>query len=84
MDQFLLSLVINGVLGVAMFFMKQHTEGLKKQLDEHRDDIKHIKDYYFKREEFREFKDELWSRLDRMENSFERRVKEVVKPSERN
>lgn len=79
MNELILSIIINGVLGVAMYFMKQAHDHTKDQLQEQKEDIKHIKDNYFKREEFREFKDELWVRLDKMENTFERRLHEVVK-----
>lgn len=79
MNELILSLIINGLLGVSMYFMKQNNDRNKEQLDQQREDIKHIKDNYFKREEFRDFKDELWVRLDKMENTFERRLHEVVK-----
>ena len=80
MDSLVFSLIINGLLGVAMYFMKISHDATKEQLSEQRKDITHIKDNYFKREEFRDFKDELWTRLDKMENTFERRLHEVVKP----
>ncbi len=79
MNELILSLIINGLLGVSMYFMKQNNDRNKQQLDEQRADINHIKGNYFKREEFRDFKDELWIRLDKMENTFERRLHEVVK-----
>ena len=79
MNELILSLIINGLLGVSMYFMKQNNDNNKKQLDDQRADIIHIKENYFKREEFRDFKDELWIRLDKMENTFERRLHEVVK-----
>lgn len=79
MNELILSLIINGLLGVSMYFMKQSGDNVKKQLDDQRADINHIKENYFKREEFRDFKDELWIRLDKMENTFERRLHEVVK-----
>jgi len=79
MNELILSLIINGLLGVSMYFMKQNNDRNKQQLDEQRSDINHIKENYFKREEFRDFKDELWIRLDKMENTFERRLHEVVK-----
>lgn len=80
MNELIFSFIINGLLGVALYFMKQNNDRNKEQLDQQREDIKHIKDNYFKREEFRDFKDELWTRLDKMENTFERRLHEVVKP----
>jgi len=79
MNELILSFVINGLLGVALYFMKQNNDRNKQQLDEQRADINHIKENYFKREEFRDFKDELWVRLDKMEHTFERRLHEVVK-----
>jgi hypothetical protein len=78
MNELVISLVINGLLGVSMYFMKQSGDTIKKQLDDQRADINHIKENYFKREEFRDFKDELWIRLDKMEHTFERRLHEVV------
>jgi hypothetical protein len=78
MNELVISLVINGLLGVSMYFMKQSGDTIKKQLDDQRADINHIKENYFKREEFRDFKDELWVRLDKMEHTFERRLHEVV------
>ena len=78
-ESIILSFIINGLLGVALYFMKQNNDRNKQQLDEQRADINHIKENYFKREEFRDFKDELWIRLDKMENTFERRLHDVVK-----
>ncbi len=79
MNELILSLIINGLLGVSMYFMKQSGDNVKRQLDDQRADINHIKENYFKREEFHDFKDELWIRLDKMENTFERRLHEVIK-----
>ena len=79
MNELIISLIMNGLMGVAMYFMKQNGDVVKKQLEDQRADINHIKENYFKREEFRDFKDELWVRLDKMEHTFERRLHEVVK-----
>ncbi len=78
MNELIISLIINGLLGVSMYFMKQNNDVVKKQIEDQRTDINHIKENYFKREEFRDFKDELWVRLDKMEHTFERRLQEVV------
>jgi uncharacterized membrane protein YraQ (UPF0718 family) len=78
MNELVISLIINGLLGVAMYFMKQANDTTKEQLHTQKQDIQHIKDNYFKREEFRDFRDELWGRLDKMEHTFERRLHEVV------
>jgi hypothetical protein len=59
--------------------MKQNSDGLRDRLAKVEDDVGKVKDTYFKKEDFREFKDELWTRLDKMENTFERRLHEVSK-----
>lgn len=71
----LFSLAINCVFGVGMYFMKSNHENIKERLAKTESAIDHIKDHYFKKEDFREFKEELWVRLDRMENSFESKLK---------
>jgi len=78
-DAYVISFIINGLLSIAMYFMKQSHDATKEQLKEQRMDIAHIKDNYFKKEEFREFKEELWNRFDKMEIAFERRLQEVTK-----
>jgi O-methyltransferase involved in polyketide biosynthesis len=70
----IVSLIGNTVLGVIMYLNKEKNDTVRETLKEHTADIKHIKDSYFKKEDFREFKEELWVRLDRMENSFDRKL----------
>ena len=62
-----------------MYFMKQSHEELKTRLtnlEKFKDDAK---DIYFKKEDFREFKEELWNRLDKIEISFDKKVQELKK-----
>ena len=66
--------VINVVLGVAMWALKQTFSQIKDQATEHSRAINHIKEHYFKKEDFREFKEELWSRFDKLERKVEERV----------
>lgn len=54
---------------MAIYFMQQAQNTTKEKLVELRDDVEHVKDKYFKKEDFRDFKQELWSRLDKMEES---------------
>ncbi len=76
--------IINIILGVLMYFMKQAHDNNKEQLTEQKvalvklhEEVAHVKDKYYKKEEFRDFKEELWHRLDKMELNFEKRVQEV-------
>lgn len=66
--------VVNVVLGVTMWALKQTFSQIKEQANEHGKAINHIKEHYFKKEDFREFKEELWSRFDKLERKVEERV----------
>jgi hypothetical protein len=79
MTEMVISYIFNVLLGIIMYFMKQNSDGLRDRLAKVEDDVGKVKDTYFKKEDFREFKDELWTRLDKMENTFERRLHEVSK-----
>jgi len=62
-----------------MYFMKLNNDAIRERMAKNEEDMNKVKDTYFKKEDFREFKDELWTRLDKMENTFERRLHEVAK-----
>ena len=76
MELTLLSWLVNGLLGVAMYFMKQTHDQSKEALKDLKGQVEHIRDTTFKKEEFKEFKEELWRRLDKYEASVERRIAE--------
>lgn len=70
MDQYgllIVSLVFNAILGLAGFSMKSTVDDLKEIARSNKQDIDHVKEKYFKKEDFTEFKQELWARLDRFE-----------------
>jgi len=61
-------LAFNVLLGIAGYLLKTEHKDLKddnKALWAH---IEIIKDKYFKKEDFSEFKKELWARFDRLED----------------
>lgn len=64
--------IINGLMGVIMWFMKSTINELKEQNKENRIEIVNIKDTYTKKHDFTEFKNELWLRLDAMKLDFQR------------
>jgi len=72
-NTYVLSFLINGLLGIAMFFMKLHNDQTKEALTNLRADLELVKTTTMKKEDFREFKEELWKRLDRMEDTFQNR-----------
>lgn len=69
--------VINLLLGGVIWFMKQSYNDLKDTVKEHKADLDKVKDTYFKREDFREFKEELWTRLDKMEVNWAHKVNDL-------
>lgn len=67
--------IINVLLGIAMYFLKAtHTE-IKNQIRENRDEISKVREQAVKKEDFKEFKDELWNRLDRFEDSVKTQIR---------
>ena len=73
MEPDILSFIINGLLGLAMYFMKISNDARNDEVKTLKEDLKLVHDTYFKKEDFREFKEELWVRLDKMEVNFEKR-----------
>ena len=73
------SIVINILMGIIMFFMKISYDDVKDQLKEHKQDIDKIKDTYIKKEDFREFKEELFVRLDEIKLDVRRDIERLSK-----
>ena len=67
------------ISGLALYFMKNAYEDLKESVKEHDKALTIVRDTYFKKEDFREFKEELWNRLDKIEISFDKKVQELKK-----
>lgn len=79
MDNLIISFIFNVLLGVVMFFMKQTNDTTKERLEKVEKDLERIKDGTVKKEDFREFKEELWLRFDKMEVSFDKRFQQLTK-----
>lgn len=71
--------IINLLLGGVIWFMKTAYNDVKEQVKEQKQELDRVKDTYFKKEDFREFKDELWTRLDKMEVSWTHKLNELRK-----
>lgn len=67
MEPFVISFILNALMGIAMFFMKQNTDQTKADIDRVRSEVEKVRDTSFKKEDFKDFKEELWNRLDRFE-----------------
>ena len=70
-----IALSIIGVLfGVVGFMFKTQLNDLKRTDEKHSDAIDHIKENYFKKVDFTEFKNELWARLDKFEEDIKSKL----------
>lgn len=76
-DVYIISFIINGLLGVAMYFMKQTNDNTKERLSKVESEVDKIKESTVKKEDFREFKEELWLRFDKMEITFEKKLESI-------
>ena len=76
-DVYIISFIINGLLGVAMYFMKQANDNTKERLSKVEGEVDKIKESTVKKEDFREFKEELWLRFDKMEITFEKKLESI-------
>jgi len=74
MDNLIVSFIFNVLLGVVMFFMKQSNDSMKERVSKLETDVERIKDNTVKKEDFREFKEELWVRFDKMEMTIDKKL----------
>ena len=65
--------LFNGVLGIAMWLLKQSYAEVKEQLKTNTEAIGNVKEHYFKKEDFKDFKEELWKRFDKLEDRINER-----------
>lgn len=60
--------IINALLGLAMWALRQQYTDVKEQLRSNSQAIDNVKEHYFKKEDFKDFKEELWKRFDKLED----------------
>lgn len=57
--------ILNALMGIIMWFMKSTLTDLKQQIRDNQHELSIVKDTYFKRIDFLDFKEELFDRLSR-------------------
>ena len=67
MDPWMIHTGFTAILAILGYLMKMSIAENQRLLEKHAEQIDHIKDTYFKKQDFSEFKQELWQRLDRFE-----------------
>jgi hypothetical protein len=76
MDLNVVSWIINGLLGVGMYLLKSAHSDIKEQLKENRVEIANLKENKMDKVDFKDFKEELWGRLDRFEDKITAQIKD--------
>lgn len=57
--------IITGLMGIVMWFMRQTLADVKQEQKDQLKELNYVKEHYFRRADFLDFKDELFARLDR-------------------
>lgn len=66
MDITIVLFIINGLMGVIMFFQSQAITNNKEKFKELQDQQDMLRDKAMLKDDFRDFKKELWERLDQL------------------
>ena len=64
--------VVDVLFGIALYFMKDAYSRVKEDIKKQQLEIEVLREAAHKKEDFKEFKVELWMRLDKMEADFRR------------
>lgn len=68
---------LNLITGVAMWLLKMAYQDLKDQTKETRTNLEQLNREAYKKEDFKEFKEELWRRFDKLEIEVNQKIQEV-------
>lgn len=75
MDFSVVSWAINGLMGVAMYLLRNAHDSLKEEIKQNRIDINLLKENKMDKLDFKEFKEELWGRLERFEDKITEQIR---------
>lgn len=85
-DQSIVLFAFNALLGILMFFLKQSydalkqaNESLRERIAKTEDELEKVRETTIRKEDFQDFRNQLWTRLDRMEVDFRSSVMELRK-----
>ncbi len=79
LDNQIVEWVVGGLVALVAWLGKMQINSLQKRINDQESKIEHIKETYFKKEDFKEFKQELWTRMDKMEIAMEAKIDTVIK-----
>ena len=79
LDNQLVEWFVGGLIALVAWLGKTQINSLQKRIADQEAKIEQIKETYFKKEDFKEFKQELWTRMDKMEIAMEAKIDTVIK-----
>jgi uncharacterized membrane-anchored protein YjiN (DUF445 family) len=79
LDNQIVEWVVGGLIALVAWLGKMQINSLQKRINDQESKIEHIKETYFKKEDFKEFKQELWTRMDKMEIAMEAKIDTVIR-----
>jgi uncharacterized membrane protein YhiD involved in acid resistance len=79
LDNQIVEWVVGGLVALVAWLGKMQINSLQKRINDQESKIEHIKETYFKKEDFKEFKQELWTRMDKMEIAMEAKIDTVIR-----
>lgn len=84
MEPIYVTFILNALLGLVCLFLttsqtniRADHASLKEEIKGLRDEANGIKEKYYKKEDFNDFKKDLWARLDKMEDDFRHQIQEL-------
>ncbi len=79
LDNQIVEWFVGGLVALVAWLGKTQINSLQKRINDQESKIEHIKETYFKKEDFKEFKQELWTRMDKMEIAMEAKIDTVIR-----
>ncbi len=79
LDNQLVEWFVGGLVALVAWLGKTQINSLQKRIADQEAKIEQIKETYFKKEDFKEFKQELWTRMDKMEIAMEAKIDTVIR-----
>ena len=72
-------LLLQALFGVVMYLLKTSNDTAKEEIKLLKAEVKEIRDKAFFKEDFLDFRNQLWGRLDKMEADFKTQIWELKK-----
>jgi O-methyltransferase involved in polyketide biosynthesis len=79
MEPLIISFILNGILGVVMYFMRNAHDQQKERISKLEEKHDSLAEKALRKEDFQDFRNQLWGRLDKMDADFKQQIMELKK-----